>query len=104
MQRKRQAPLACNRTPGPCSWRRQLSPSSLPLCGQAVELGGPLTLKVPEEELAEESVQEPEEESVQEPEVETVLEHEEETVQDPEEEMAEPEEMVHETPLVAQGG
>ena len=39
------------------------------------------------------------------PEVETVLaEHEEETVQDPEEEMAEPEEMVHETPLVAQGG
>lgn len=37
-------------------------------------------------------------------EVETVLEHEEETVQDPEEEMAEPEEMVHETPLVAQGG
>ncbi len=46
---------------------------------------------------------EPEEESVQEPEVETVLEHE-ETVQDPKEEMVEPEEMVHETPLVAQGG
>jgi hypothetical protein len=66
------------------------------LWGQAVELGGPLTWKVPDEELAEESVQEPE--------VETVLEHEEETVQEPEEEMAEPEEMVHETPLVAQGG
>src|SRR5512133_2802359 len=97
MQRKRQAPLACNRTPGPCSWRRQLSPSSLPLYGQAMELGGPLTLKVPEEKLVEESVLEPE--------VETVLaEHEEETVQDPEEEMAEPEEMVHETPLVVQGG
>ena len=50
-------------------------------------------------------MQDPEEESVLELEVETVLaEHEEETVQDPEEEMAEPEEMVHETPLVAQGG
>ena len=50
-------------------------------------------------------MQDPEEESVLEPEVETVLaEHEEETVQDHEEEMAEPEEMVHETPLVAQGG
>ena len=41
---------------------------------------------------------------MKEPEVETVLEHEEETVQEPEEEMVEPEEMVHETPLVAQGG
>ena len=38
---------------------------------------------------------------MQEPKVETVLEPEEETVQEPEEEMAEPEEMVHETPLVA---
>ncbi len=55
-----------------------------------------MTWKVPDEELAEESVQEPE--------VEAVLEHEEETVQEPEEEMAEPEEMGHETPLVAQGG
>ena len=42
-------------------------------------------------------MQDPEEESV-------LAEHEEETVQDHEEEMAEPEEMVHETPLVAQGG
>ena len=68
-----------------------------------MELEGPLTLKVPEEERAKESVQEPEEESVQEPEVEMVLEHEEETVLEPEEEMAEPEEMVHKMPLVAQG-
>jgi hypothetical protein len=73
------------------------------LWGQAVELGGPLTWKVLDEELEEESVQEPEEESVQEPEVEMVLEHEEETVLEPEEEMAEPEEMVHKMPLVAQG-
>ena len=55
-----------------------------------------MTWKVPDKELAEESVHEPDEESV--------LEHEEKTMQEPEEEMAEPEEMVHETPLVALGG
>jgi hypothetical protein len=76
----------------PCSWRRQLSPSSLPLRWQAVELGEFLTWKVPED-----TTEEPEEESVQEPE--------EETVQEPDqEETVEPEGMVHETPLVAQGG
>ncbi len=77
-------------------WWCQLSPSSLPLCRQAVELGETLSWEVQADTVEVEEAEEPEE-MVQG----DVAEEPKDMVQ---EEMVEPEEMVHETPLVAQGG
>ncbi len=45
----------------PCFWWRQLSPSSLPLCGQAVELGETLSWEVQADTVEAEEAEEPEE-------------------------------------------